>query len=358
MRTFASDDKLRGLTEGPTAWGLAVRLAVAHLERAGIDANPLLSQSGLSHAAITEGKRIRVASQIKFLELVSRVVKDDWLGLTLASDFDLREMGMLYYVASSSHQLGDAFKRLTRYASLGNEAVVVRMKEGPDCCIEVSYAGVQRHHDRQQIELFAFGLLRLFRKLVGRNLAPRLTKFVHHRTGNLDRIRRPFGCDIEFGADADEMIFDARATKLPLIEADPYLNELIVKMCEEAMTQRLANVSPFRTLVENTIAPLLPHAEATTKTVAKRIGLSERTFARRLAAEGLSFGEILDQLRRDLAVRYLDEDIQASQIAWLLGFHQPSSFSHACRRWVGKSPLEYRRTRGMKELAQALSHLP
>ena len=85
------------------------------------------------------------------------------------------------------------------------------------------------------------------------------------------------------------------------------------------------------------------HAEASTKTVANRIGLSERTFARRLAAEGLSFGEILDHLRYDLAVRYLDEDMQTSQIAWLLGFHQPSSFSHACRRWTGKSPSEFRR---------------
>jgi AraC-like DNA-binding protein len=58
-----------------------------------------------------------------------------------------------------------------------------------------------------------------------------------------------------------------------------------------------------------------------------------------LAAEGLSFGEILDQLRRDLAVRYLQENLQASQIAWLLGFQQPSAFSRACRRWTGKKPF-------------------
>ena len=96
--------------------------------------------------------------------------------------------------------------------------------------------------------------------------------------------------------------------------------------------------------VENSIAPLLPHAEVHATTVADHLGVSERTFARRLAAEGLTFGEILDGLRRDLAVRYLDErDLQISQIAWLLGFQQPSAFSHACRRWTGKSPLEYRR---------------
>jgi AraC-like DNA-binding protein len=341
---IARDDGFRGLTDGPQASGLASRLAVLYLENKGIDAEPLLSRSGLSRPAINERKRIRVASQIKFLKLVSQAAKDDWVGLTLAGDFDLREMGMLYYVASSSRQLGDALVRLARYVRLGNEALVVRMKERPDFCIEVSYAGVQRHQDRHQIELFAFALLRLCRKLAGRNISPRVMKFIHHRSGDLNTIRRLFGCDVEFDADADEMIFDAGITKLPLVGDDSFLNELIVRMCEDAMVHRVANISPFRTLVENTIAPLLPHAEASTKTVAKRIGLSERTFARRLAAEGLSFGEILDQLRRDLAVRYLDEDIQASQIAWLLGFHQPSSFSHACRRWTGKSPSEFRRS--------------
>ena len=141
------------------------------------------------------------------------------------------------------------------------------------------------------------------------------------------------------------MSFDASVMDLPLVGYDPYLNELMVKNCEDAIADRAANISPFRTEIENIIAPLLPHGEAQAKTVAHRLGLSERTFARRLAAEGLSFGEILDQLRRDLAVRYPQEDLQASQIAWLLGFQQPSAFSHACRRWTGKSPSEFRRSR-------------
>jgi AraC-like DNA-binding protein len=211
--------------------------------------------------------------------------------------------------------------------------------------VELSYSGVQRHKDRQQIELLAFVLLRLCRQIVGRNLSPSSMKFVHHRSGDLGHLRRLFGCNVEFDADVDGILFDSDVRELPLVAADPFLNELMLKMCDEAMAVRTTNVSPLRTRVENTIAPLLPHAEATTAIVAKRLGLSERTFARHLAAEGLSFGEILDQQRRDLALRYLEEDLQASQIAWLLGFHQPSSFSHACRRWTGKSPLEFRRAR-------------
>ena len=99
----------------------------------------------------------------------------------------------------------------------------------------------------------------------------------------------------------------------------------------------------MRTLVENKIAPLLPHAEARASTIAKQLGFSERTFSRRLQSEGLTFPGILDDLRRDLAARYLeDRNLSISQIAWMLGFRQPGSFSHACRRWLGLSPQEYR----------------
>lgn len=131
----------------------------------------------------------------------------------------------------------------------------------------------------------------------------------------------------------------------------------MVRLCEDAIAVRVSNVGPFRTLVENTIAPLLPHAEATASNVAKRIGLSERTFARRLAGEGVAFGEILDGLRRELALNYLQEGLQASQIAWLLGFHQLSSFTHACRRWTGKCPSEHRRLNKFSLVADKSSRI-
>ena len=328
----------------PTSIGLAAHLAVAQLERRGIDPAPLLAQSGLSQAAVAKRERVKVKSVIDFLERVSRAVKDDWLGLTLAADFDLREIGMLYYVAASSERFGDALKRLDRYERIANEALVLRIVKGTDCRIVLSYMGVPRHVDRHLMEAFAVALLRLCRQLVGKKIVPLAASFVHHRSDGR-KMQRILGCDVSFDAYEDTISFDASVMDLPLVGYDPYLNELMVKNCEDAIAVRASNISPFRTEVENTIAPLLPHGEAQAKTVAQRLGLSERTFARRLAAEGLSFGEILDQLRRDLAVRYLAENLQASQIAWLLGFQQPSAFSHACRRWTGKSPSEFRRAR-------------
>jgi len=77
--------------------------------------------------------------------------------------------------------------------------------------------------------------------------------------------------------------------------------------------------------------------------VARSLGMSERTIARKLADEGLNFTEILHQLRRDLAIRYLDDrKLHVSKIAWLLGFQEVSAFTHAFKRWTGKTPSKMR----------------
>ena len=109
------------------------------------------------------------------------------------------------------------------------------------------------------------------------------------------------------------------------------------------MDGMVRNNGTFRVTVENTIAPLLPHGQAHAHIVATKLGMSERTLSRRLAEEGVTFIEILRQLKASLANRYLeDERMSISKIAWLLGFEDASSFSHACRRWTGKSPRELR----------------
>jgi AraC-like DNA-binding protein len=320
-------------------------LAVEELKRREVDPGLLLARCGLSVAAINRRDRIKVMSQIEFLDLASKALRDDYLGFSLAERVDLRELGMLYYVAASSQRLGDALKRLERYVRVANEALIVRIGKGTPCRIVLAYAGVSRHLDRHHMEFLALITLRLCRQLVGHKFSPLGAKFVHHRSSDL-RARKLLGCDVQFGSAADEISLDAALLDLPVVGEDRFLHELMLKTCEDAIGDRSFKGGTFRVAVENAIASLLPHAEAQAKTVADLLGVGERTFARRLASEGLTFGEILDDMRRDLALRYLEErDLQISQIAWLLGFHQPSAFSHACRRWTGQNPMEHRRSK-------------
>ena len=134
-----------------------------------------------------------------------------------------------------------------------------------------------------------------------------------------------------------------------LVDADPRLNKIQVEVGEDALSAREravgTNVGPIRRLVETTVTSLLPHGRARADVVAKKLGMSERTLARRLTEEGVTFIKVVQQLKATLARYYLeDTTMQISQIAWLLGFEEPSSFSHACKRWTGKTPREMRGT--------------
>jgi len=118
---------------------------------------------------------------------------------------------------------------------------------------------------------------------------------------------------------------------------------MLVKYCDEALARRRAKPSDLSSRVENAIAPLLPHGQARMAAIAKKLAVSQRTLARRLKSEGLTFAKILDDLRFHLARRYLEESaLPISEVAWLLGYRETSALDHACKRWTGKSPKQLR----------------
>jgi AraC-like DNA-binding protein len=129
--------------------------------------------------------------------------------------------------------------------------------------------------------------------------------------------------------------------------ADPYLHDLLVGYCEQALAHRRRPAETLRTRVENAITPLLPHGRARAGEVARAIGMSQRSMARRLAGEALTFAEILDAMRADLAVHHLnDTALPISQVAWLLGFQEVSALTHAFKRWTGQTPSAFRHQMG------------
>ncbi|TMJ80944.1 MAG: AraC family transcriptional regulator [Alphaproteobacteria bacterium] len=333
-----------GLASIPMAGGGLSRLAVARLKTAGVPVAPLLKRVGLTPELIAQPQeRLTVRSQIALLNEAAIALKDDCLGFTLARDHDPREIGLLYYVMASSRTLSEALKRLARYSRVTNEALVFGYREGNRLILNLGYAGVPRHSDQHQIEFCMFGLLRICRMLTGQNLIPQYFCISHHRSSVTSEMARFVGTKVEFGADTDEFALNLDARELTFVHSDPYLNDLLVKYCEAALANKKGDRSHLRTRVENAISPLLPHGRVVVADVARSLGMSERTLARKLSDEGLNFTAILQQLRRDLAVRYLDDrKLHVSKIAWLLGFHEVGAFTHAFKRWTGKTPSQLR----------------
>ncbi|HSV21966.1 MAG TPA: AraC family transcriptional regulator [Xanthobacteraceae bacterium] len=328
----------------PTTIGKLTRLACARAQAAGIEPGPLLKKAGLTTQQIEDpGARLSVQRQINFLKLAASALQDEFLGFHLAQPPDLRELGLLYYVPASSEILGEALRRVTRYSSMANESLSLRYQEDKDLRITFNYVGVARHLDRHQVEFCLTVLIRLCRKLTGCRVEPSRVRFIHRCPGNFSEFAAFIGCDMEFGAAVDEVVFAAPVAQMPVISADPYLNELLIANCEETLSRRPTKQGPFRSIVENTIAPLLPHGNVQASEIARQLGLSQRTLARRLTSESLMFSDVLNSLRRDLATQYLaDHALSISQIAWLLGYQEVSAFTNAFKRWTGKTPREAR----------------
>jgi AraC-like DNA-binding protein len=283
--------------------------------------------------------RIPVRDQISFLNLVAEKLDDEFLGIRIGQMLDLRELGLLYYVMASSHTLGEALQRCSRYSTIHNEGVHIGYRAGNVLTITFDYFGVSRRLDRHQIECFITILVRMCRKLSGLSLVPSRVRLMHHRPRMPSEFAQLFGTHVAFTCDADEVVYPGSMARTSCVNADPYLNVLLVKYCDEALSQRRKRAATWQTKVENAIVPLLPHGQARIGAIAAELGVSRRTLARRLAAEGLTFRKILDDLRFDLTKRYLrEEDLPISEIAWLLGYGETSALSHAFKRWTGHAP--------------------
>ena len=343
QRSSATQRSFRQLAGSPTAGGGLSRLAAVRVRNAGIKLEPLLARAGLTADQINDPEqRISAGAQIAFLQAAAEQLADDYLGLSLAEDFDCRELGLLYYVMASSDTLGDALSRAARYSRITNEAIGLQYQGARKPALRLTYSGILRHEDRHQIEFSVLAMVRMS-WLTGRRLVPEHVSLTHVRSKGISRFARFLGRGVEFGSEVDEIVFPAGSADWPLVEADQRLNKILRKVCEESLRARKGNTGAFRVAVENTISPLLPHGQARAEVVAKKLGLSERTLARRLGEEGVTFIEILQELKANLAIRYLEEErLPISKIAWLLGFEEISSFSHACRRWTGKSPRQLR----------------
>jgi AraC-like DNA-binding protein len=327
----------------PSAMGGISRLAYAYAEAKGVDADKLLLAAGLMRKQIEDpDSLLHVKSQIAFLNLVAEAVDDDLLGFHLAQNFEMRAVGLLYYVFASSATLEEALLRGARYSLIVNEGIRLKIRRGKSIGFVVEYVGVPRRLDRQQIEFWIVTLLRVCRQITKRDLTAERVGFVHRRNATPE-LRAFFGCDVKFGAAVDEVLFPPSIRNIAVASADPYLNQLLVQYCEQALAHKKAVDHSFGMRIENAIAVLLPHGKAQASEVARKLGMSQRTLARRLAAEGLTFAGVLRGLRSNLANRHLaDNEMSISRIAWLLGYQDISAFTNAFKRWHGRTPRAVR----------------
>lgn len=323
------------------------RLCCAHARGLSLDLAPILKRTGLTESDLRdESVRLSVATQIKCLNLLAEALGDRLLGFHVAQRMDLRRTGFLYYVAASSETLGDAMRGIARCSAMLNEGVEVKVELDRSMRLGFEYAGVSRLSDRQQVEAWITAIVRCCREITGREPQPVAVSIMHPRIAESDELDGFFGRTAEFGGDRDEIVFAGEVAKLPVVNADRHLNQLMVSVCEDVLARHKSRSRATSVDVENALVALLPHGPPRIEDVARKLHVTPRTLRRKLALENVTFARILENLRFALAKNYLaEDDFSISRITWLLGYAEVSAFSHAFRRWAGRAPRAARSRR-------------
>jgi len=321
------------------------RTIVADLQRHGRNVDRILDEVGLDLRSVNrEGGRIPWLAQAKLIDIASRELADDCYGIHLAGKVDVRDADALAYVGLASHTLGEALANLARYVKIFNEVVEFDIAaEDGVAVLGVSGVDPSFIHHRQQVEFGAALLLHLYRFLTKRQITPVEVHFVHGREHGQREVSRYFGCRVRYLQNRVGVVF--RATDMAtLIDTSDYrLLKILTVYCEGILKEHAVRHAGILQKVERRIVDLLPKGSAKAKVIAAELGVSERTLARQLAALGTSFNELLDQIRKQLALKYVSEtDLRLAQVAFLLGYANPPAFSLAFKRWTGRAPMELR----------------
>ena len=170
--------------------------------------------------------------------------------------------------------------------------------------------------------------------------------FSHPRPADIGEHERIFECPVQFGAPACQLVMARDVWDTPRTGSNPALFEVLeshARMLLNQLPNEPDTVSRVRQAIEGELRGGNPKLES----VAKQLAMSPRTLQRRLKDEGVVFNDLLDDLRFRAARTYLAQrDIAGAEVAYLLGFAEPSSFNHAFKRWSGQTPTEYRRLAG------------
>ena len=334
------------MAAGHTIDAIWARHAVSRLEEASQPVADILAATGIDPLVLNQdGGRIAFRRHAALLDRAAEITGDDCFALTLAAQpIDLRDVGLLAYVGLSSKTLGEAIRNLARYVAVLNDAGRIELHLQGDPAIVAFDVIDATVRSRQQVTEFAIAnLVRALRFITRRDLRPVEVAFLHPRNRGIDVFERFFGCPVRFGQPRYAVFLAQSQLATPIATADHRLLGVLTSYCQQVLADREQLSPGLRHEVERVLMNLMPRGEADTRTVARKLGVSVRTLSRKLKDGGASFLVILDELRADLGRKYLsDKSLSLAEVAYLLGYADASAFSHAFRRWTGKTPSQMR----------------
>jgi AraC-like DNA-binding protein len=321
----------------------SVQPILMYITARGHDSSDFLKANGVDPSILRDpDARLPHAVAVSLWIAAGRLTNDPNLGLHVAAAIRLGVYGALDYAVRTCDTLGEGLRRLSRYHRFLHDAAQTRLRIDRDLAILSHYLPLPGGAPRPVSECVLAGWLLTTRQATGLNWTPLEVRFPHLAPSDISEHRRLFGCKLQFGCERSELVFARELLDAPLIKADPALQAILEAQVVAAI-EKLPKAEATTDAVRRHLASELGKGQPTLEQIAPRLHMSSRTLRRRLDEEGTSFRQILSEVRRELAARHLSEGrLAIGEIAFLLGFSEPSAFHRAFKQWTGHAPLTYR----------------
>jgi AraC-like DNA-binding protein len=313
----------------------------------GIDASALLAGAGLDPEGPWDPKAMIPAA--RYYDLLERIADQiDATDLPVRGGASMRcdDYGALGLAWKAALDLRGSFSRVARYARLWTSVVGYELRPHPRGALFILHrAGERRLGMRLSNEATLASGVSLARQVSPVPFAPLEVLVRHPAPKSVAYHEEWFGCPVRFDADLDALLISAEALDRPNILGDEGISRYLISHLDAELSE-VADEAPVIARARDAIAQGLSEGAPKMADVARGLGLSVRSFHRRLSEHGMSFQTLTEDTRRDLAEGLLrDERHTLAEIAFLTGFSEQSSFTRAFRRWLGTTPASYRRER-------------
>jgi AraC-like DNA-binding protein len=313
------------------------------LEMHGLDARAVFRRHGLGAADIRDPNARLPSAKLDLVagEAAARIA-DPAFALRAARCWHPSNLGVLGHAWLSSSTLRRGLERMVRYGRLVGEKMSTRLQDTPE--------GVKLTIDNGRTDpvvgpivtdLSMSVLVDMCRMNFGASFRPRQVQLKRSAPHARHEYSAFYGCPVHFNAPEDSFTLSARDADEPL----PTSNRQLAATLDRLITEQLAHLdrNNVATRCQASLLEQLSSGELSEEQMAQRLHMSRRTLQRKLAEAETTYQKLLEDTRRDLALRYLEDPRHSiTDITFLLGFSQQSAFTRAFRRWTGMSPTDYR----------------
>jgi len=338
--TIYKNETSRSVRTTATAW---VQSIATMLDTVGLDRQALFQAAGLDESTLNDPHgRYPTEAMSRLWETIASKSNNPAIGLAMSHIARPSSLDIITYAMMSCPRLINGLERLERYTRIVSDAVMFSLTDDAEGrWLALNIYGGDHEVPIQRVDYILVTILSLTSWLTGRPLHPLAVEWTHPQPADLSAYRDAFQCPLRFNMPIDRMLFSHEDLDLALPTSNPLLVELHDRYAGEYL-DRLENAKVSRK-IRDMVLHHLQDGVPSRVDIANAVGMSESTLQRRLQEEGTSFHRLVDDIRKELAQRYLKQSqLPISQATYLLGFADPCTFFRACKRWFDMSPNQYR----------------